>query len=53
MVGVVVFNLQAPKSHFLPFLGQDGTKLEFYFIIQLHMGPNSNTIHASTGEMLL
>ena len=43
MVGVVVFNPQAPKSHFLPFLGQDGTKLEFYFIIRLHIGPNFNT----------
>ena len=43
MVGVVVFNPQAPKSHFLPFLGQDCTKVEFYFIIRLHIGPNCNT----------
>ena len=43
MVGVVVFNPQAPKCHFLPFLGQDCTKLEFYFIIPLHIGSNFNT----------
>ena len=42
MMGVV-FNPQAPKSHFLPLLGQDGTKFEIYFIIRLHIWPNFNT----------
>ena len=36
IVGVVVFNPQAPKSHCLPFLGQEGTKLELDVTIGLH-----------------
>ena len=37
MVGVVVCNPQALKSHFLPFLGQEGTKLEIHATIRLHI----------------
>jgi len=29
-MGIVVYNPQALKSHFLPFIGQDGPKLEIY-----------------------
>ena len=37
IVGVVVFNPQAPKGHCLPSLGQEGTKLEMYVAIRLHI----------------
>ena len=37
MMGVVVCNPQALKSHFLPFLGQEGTKVEMYATIRLHI----------------
>ena len=36
IVGVVVFNPQAPESHCLPFRGQEGTQLEMYVTIQLN-----------------
>ena len=37
MMGVVVCNPQALKSHFLPILSQEGTKLEIYATIRLHI----------------
>jgi len=29
-MGIVVYNPQALKSHFLPFIGQEGPKFEIY-----------------------
>jgi len=36
-MGIVVCNPQALKSHFLPFIGQEGPKLEIYDSILLHI----------------
>ena len=44
LIGIVgVVNPQAPKSHCLPFLGQEGTKLEIYVSVQLHIWLTFNT----------
>jgi len=38
-MGIVVYNPQALKSHFLPFISQEGPKLEIYDTIPLHIWP--------------
>ena len=54
IVGVVVFNPQAPKSHCLPFLSQENTKIEMYVSIRLNIyDPLSMQIHVFTGEIVL
>jgi len=35
--GIVVYNPQALKSHFMPFIGQEGLTLEIYDTILLHI----------------
>jgi len=54
-MGIVVYNPQALKSHFLPFIGQKGLKLEMYDTILLHTVycPLSINIHVSTGGITL
>jgi len=47
-MGIVVYNPQALKSHFLLFIGQEGPKLENYDTILLY-DPLSIHIHVSTG----
>jgi len=36
-MGIVVYNPQALKSDFLPFIGQEGPKIEIYDTIVLHI----------------
>jgi len=54
-MGIVVYNSQALKIHFLPFIGQDGPKLEMYDTFLLHTvyDPLSIHIHVSTGGITL
>ena len=52
IVGVVIFNPQAPNSLCLHILGQEVTKLEIYVTIRLH-DPLSILIYVSKCEILL